>query len=70
MISKFQIDIGKSYKTTVLSSDETAVVSFSGACGYILNDKHSFQMVFIHGNRGEKLKLTQELEGALKRHFI
>lgn len=70
-MNKFQIDIGKCYKTIISETGEEAVISFSGTCGYVINeDKSTFQMIFIHGNRGEKMMLNDELKMALKRFFI
>lgn len=71
-MNKFQIDIGKCYQTKIAETGEDAVVSFSGTCGYVLNkdENPTFQLIFIHGNRGEKMILTQELEMALQRFFI
>ena len=68
-MNKFQIDIGKCYKTQIVETGEQAVISFSGTCGYVLNGEKSFQMIFIHGSRGEKMVLTDELENALTRFF-
>lgn len=69
-MNKFQIDIGKCYRTQIADTGEEAVISFSGTCGYVINDKDTFQLIFIHGNRGEKMNLTDELKDALTRFFI
>lgn len=68
-MNKFQIDIGKCYKTKIYETGEDAVISFSGTCGYVINSEDCFQLIFIHGNRGEKLLLTDELKEILKRFF-